>query len=174
MEIGMIFYDTKTKCLGETLFLDGKIMVGKYYKPDKTTSKLDFTGYGEVVDNNKIWGKKHIIDYITKEFNFDEKQLEESDLTKEEISKLITDKIEFLSNKNKDLLKEIDNMVKHQELCYTNNRKKQINCNLKAIKRNNKRIKSLSNSVDMIDKKVINLQNKIFLKKKLISLVKGL
>lgn len=172
METGIIFYDKESDSVGETLFLDGNTMVGKYYKPDKTNSILTFSGYGSVVDNNKIWGKKHIIDYLNNLIETYEQQIKENCSTKEEIYQKVSKKIFELTNKNKNLFDEIENIVKHQELSYSENRKKQISCILKAIKRNNKKIKSLKNSTNLLDKKILCLKNKINQKNKLISLIK--
>ena len=116
MEVGMLFYDTNNKSIGETLFEDGNTMIGKYYK--QNGSSLIHSGYGKVVDNHKIWGKKHIIDYLNKEIDFKEKELKVKGLTNEEITSRISDEVKKLSLKNHNSYVEINNILKHQEICY--------------------------------------------------------
>lgn len=160
MEVGMLFYDTNNKSIGETLFEDGNTMIGKYYK--QNGSSLIHSGYGKVVDNHKIWGKKHIIDYLNKEIDFKEKELKVKGLTNEEITSRISDEVKKLTLKNHNSYVEINNILKHQEICYSKNRKKQISCILKNVRRNNKKIKSLVSIMDNKDKRIENI--KIYIK----------
>lgn len=157
MEVGMLFYDTNNKSIGETLFEDGSKMIGKYYKRSRTA--LIHSGYGEVVDSNKIWGKKHIIDYLNKEIENKEKELEANTLTNEEITSRIIDDIKKLTLKNINSYVEINNILKHQEVCYSNNRRKQISYILKNVRKNNKKIKSLSSKVNDVNKRKLEINS---------------
>lgn len=157
MEVGMLFYDTNNKSIGETLFEDGSKMIGKYYKRSRTA--LIHSGYGEVVDSNKIWGKKHIIDYLNKEIENKEKELEANTLTNEEITSRIIDDVKKLTLKNSNSYVEINNILKHQEVCYSNNRRKQISYILKNVRKNNKKIKSLSSKVNDVNKRRLEINS---------------
>lgn len=157
MEVGMLFYDTNNKSIGETLFEDGSKMIGKYYKRSRTA--LIPSGYGEVVDSNKIWGKKHIIDYLNKEIENKEKELEANTLTNEEITSRIIDDVKKLTLKNSNSYVEINNILKHQEVCYLNNRRKQISYILKNVRKNNKKIKSLSSKVNDVNKRRLEINS---------------
>lgn len=157
MEVGMLFYDTNNKSIGETLFEDGSKMIGKYYKRSRTA--LIHSGYGEVVDSNKIWGKKHIIDYLNKEIENKEKELEANTLTNEEITSRIIDDVKKLTLKNSNSYVEINNILKHQEVCYSNNRRKQISYILKNVRKNNKKIKSLSSKVNDVNKRKLEINS---------------
>lgn len=174
MDVGMLFFDTKNNSIGETLFLDGDKMIGKYYQVNKSFTNLSINGYGEVIDNNKIWGKKHIIDYLNNEINEREKKLKLKNGINEDISKLVSLKIQFFTFKNKNSYIEIDNILKHQEDCFTESRQKQVFCILKNIRRNNKRIKSLNYKTNREKNRTISLKNKIIDLKKLVNLVKTL
>ena len=153
----MLFYDTNNKSIGETLFEDGSKMIGKYYKRSRTA--LIHSGYGEVVDSNKIWGKKHIIDYLNKEIENKEKELEANTLTNEEITSRIIDDVKKLTLKNSNSYIEINNILKHQEVCYSNNRRKQISYILKNVRKNNKKIKSLSSKVNDVNKRRLEINS---------------
>lgn len=157
MEVGMLFYDTNNKSIGETLFEDGSKMIGKYYKRSRTA--LIHSGYGEVVDSNKIWGKKHIIDYLNKEIENKEKELEANTLTNEEITSRIIDDVKKLTLKNSNSYVEINNILKHQEVCYSDNRRKQISYILKNVRKNNKKIKSLSSKVNDVNKRRLEINS---------------
>lgn len=174
MDVGIIFYDKITGQFGETLFLDGKVMVGKFYSYNPKTLLLQKSGYGEVTENNKIFGKKHIIDYFDKMIADLNSKIGTNDYSKEEIMKNVSNKINKATKKITDAGIEIENISKKQMISYSKNRERQVKCIQKSIRRNMKRINRYQNSTHLVDKNIERLKSKIKIYKTYSNLVKSL
>lgn len=161
MELGMIFYDELTHQFGETLFLDGNIMVGKFYIYNPKTLLLEKSGYGIVNENNKIFGKKHIVDYFNKTIEDLNSKIVNNDYSKEEIMKQISNKINKATKKIIDASIEIKNITKKQTISYSANRERQVKCIQKSIRRNLKRIHRYQKSTYAVDNKTKQLNSTI-------------
>ena len=174
MEVGIIFYDKVTGQFGETLFLDGKVMVGKFYSYNPKKFSLEKMGYGVVTENNKIFGKKHIIDYFDKMIVDLNSKIGTNDYSKEEIMKHVSDKINKATRKITEAGIEIENISKKQMISYSESRERQVKCIQKSIRRNVKRINRYQNSTRLVDNNIKRLKSKIEMYRTYSCVVKGL
>lgn len=175
MDVGIIFYDIKTHRIGETFALDGNNMVAKFLIYDYKTNLLLDTKYEVIAEDNKIFTKKKIIDYLNKlNENLNEKIVELDTKLLDKGNKYILDNIKNESKNIQLANEEIQNILKHQEVEPTETRTHQIKCLNKYIRKCLKNIKKIEYYNQELFKQRKMLLLKIKKNESLINYVKGI
>lgn len=158
MEIYDIFIDTTNMVLGEVIGKDNNKFVAKYYGFSWNCSPIITYGIvkHDVIDI--IIGKKHIVEYLEEQIKSTQKILNTTLPSKEKLFCNISNKVSEKIEKNVNLLNELQNIQKKQEVKFTSNRMKQTYCIMKAIRRNIKYLKGLEFSIMKVpfDEKEVN------------------
>lgn len=139
-DIGVLFYCEESNSLGEIIGKDGNKWIAKFYNSREAYCNPYNVTYGIAPTKHVILGKKKILELLNSNIKVAEIALESNKKKKEkteeykDINKTVSQTLKKINN----LTFELSRLQKKQMIEFSENRKKQISCILKALKRNRK------------------------------------
>lgn len=149
-DIGVIFYSEMNNSLGEIIGKDNNKWIAKFYNSTGEYCNPYNVTYGIAPTEHVVIGKIKVLELLKSNIRVAEISLENSKKQKEVTEKYkdIHSDVTLVTKKMKNLIYELEQLQSKQIVEFSENRKKQINCILKALKRQRKRLMRLYSSVN--------------------------
>lgn len=139
-DIGTIFYSEMNHSVGEIICKDGNKWIAKFYNRKKGQIAPSEISYGIAPTEHVVIGKINILNALKSNVRTAEISLENSQKQNDAKDKYrkINSNVNKTTQKIKNLTYELERLQAKQVADYSENREKQINSVLKALKRQRK------------------------------------